>query len=221
MDRARLNCAASSGQYSYFEVSDAGVGISDDDIKRIFDPFFTTKCSGRGLGLAALCGIVDAQKGAVELETEVGKGTSFRLLFPSHTQPLKEPIGLDRETLGDSPLIMLVDDGKQFLEVMEKLLTALGCSVIAFDSGASAIVEYQQRRDEVDVVILDVQMPGMNGLTVMRELKQIKNDVPVILATGYVEPALRDRLSSYADVMLIEKPFRIERLLGLIARARK
>lgn len=221
LDRARLNCAAFSGEYSYFEVSDSGAGISDDDNKRIFDPFFTTKQSGRGLGLAALCGIVDAQKGAVELETEIGTGSTFRLLFPAHAQSSKAPVGLGRQTLDESTSIMLVDDGKQFLDVMESLLAACGCRVIAFDNGASAIVEFQQRRNEIDVVILDVQMPGMDGLTVMRELKRIEKAVPIILATGYVEPALRDQLSSYTDVMLIEKPFPVERLLELVARAKK
>ena len=218
LDSASLNYAESGGPFAFVEVTDTGSGIEDEIVKNIFDPFFSTKSNRHGLGLATVSGIVASQNGAVELDTRVNEGTTFRLLLPAHSRfESNSDAGLSAAK-GRSKHIMLVDDNEQFLDASQKLIAAHGYQVTAFNNGLAAISEFEDRRHEIDVVALDVQMPVMNGLQVKERIRQIQSEIPIIFMTGFVKPALRAQLQGSQGVYLLEKPFQISDLTEVIER---
>ncbi len=219
LDIARLNCSTGSGRYSFVEITDSGRGISAEAQKRIFDPFYTTGKLGRGLGLAAVSGIVAALQGAIELVTDVGQGTTFRVLLPS-VPPEADEGGatVSQASLEHQPTVMLVDDNEGFVEALTYLLTSQKCRVLAHQRGRPAIEEFRGCVDEVDAVVLDIQMPEMDGLAVMRELRALKPELAIVVITGCVEQHSRQELREMTNVFLLEKPFPLGALTEILAK---
>lgn len=168
-------------------VEDTGLGMSEATMKQIFDPFFTTKDMGRGtgLGLASVYGIVDAHGGSIDVASTEGQGTTFTVTLPASA---RQPPALAPETrpiaTGEGT-ILLVDDEPRVLEVGAQMLKRLGYHVISAGSGAEALKLYAARGDDVDLVMLDMVMPGMSGSQVFDGLKALNPDVDVLLSTGY------------------------------------
>jgi CheY-like chemotaxis protein len=192
------------------EVTDSGCGIPAETMAHIFEPFFTTKEAGKGtgLGLAAVYGTVTAHQGGIDVRSEVGKGTSFRLFLPfvdeqAQTLTSAQPIR-------GSGRLLLVDDEEGVRETTARLLTGLGYTVQAFARPRDALAYFEKHHAAVDGVILDMLMPQLNGTEVLERLRRIRPDVRVLLASGYL--GLGDQGGSLRGLPLVRKPFNLTEL---------
>jgi len=168
------------GTYIYIEVSDTGCGMNKKTIDRIFDPFFTTKFAGRGLGLSALMGIVNSHEAALKVCSEPGKGTTFKVLFPAIAVPeQKESEALDNQSWQGNGTVLLVDDEETVRTICSQLLVRLGLDVLIAEDGQQAVDLYRERKADIDIVMLDLTMPHMDGEESYREMRKINPDVRV------------------------------------------
>ncbi len=208
----------SPGIYGYLEVSDTGIGMSADTVERMFDPFFSTKHDGHGLGLAAMQGIVRGHGGAIRVYTELGKGTSIKLLLP--LAPGKAPApstSLAGPRSGRRGLILVVDDEEQVRAVSKQTLELAGYKVITCEDGREGVEVFRQRADEIEAVLLDMTMPHMDGKETFRLMSSIKRDVRVVLMSGYNEQDATSSFSGKGLAGFIQKPFRTQDLLEKIS----
>lgn len=181
---AQVGADISEGDYLVFEVSDTGVGMDGEAMARLFDPFFTTKGPGRGLGLAAVLGIVRGHLGAVRITSSIEKGTTVAVLLPVAGAPVAgaavvPPSPSDRGT------ILLVDDDSAALRVAERVLLREGYRVLRADNGRAALEIYAERGPGIDLVLLDLTMPVLSGWETLRELRVLDPAVRVLLMSGY------------------------------------
>ena len=207
------------GEYVSLTVTDTGQGMDRDVMERIFDPFFTTKEMGRGtgLGLASVYGIIKNHNGYIDVESEVGNGTTFRIFLPSSgkVREDEEDGGMEgRRTgaWGRSGTVLLVDDEQVILNVGKEFLEVLGFDVLAAGSGKEALEVYQARKDEIDIVLLDMIMPEMGGGEVYDHLKEIDPGVKVLLSSGYSIDGAASEIMSRGCNDFIQKPFDINEL---------
>jgi signal transduction histidine kinase/ActR/RegA family two-component response regulator len=212
--------AATPGTYSTFEVSDDGTGMDEKTLARIFDPFFTTKFLGRGLGLAAVQGIVRRHRGGLTVESTPGKGTTFRIYFPAADAkaPAHEP---EPEMVASGPsraTVLVVDDEEIVRRTASALLTRHGYSVLTAENGKAAAEVYSRHYDRINLVLLDMTMPVMDGEAALRELKAIRGDVKVILSSGFNEAEAVRRFAGAGLAGFIQKPYTTGRLMEKIKR---
>ena len=203
------------GRYVFLEVSDNGCGMSKETLQRLFDPFFTTKFTGRGLGMSAVMGIIRIHNGALFVESEPDKGTTFRALFPvsepALPTPVQEPVIPPPES--ESPvkrlsgLVLVVDDEKPVLKICTKMVQLCGFTVITACDGIDAVAKFREHADEIAVVLMDLTMPNMDGITAMNEIYRIRPDIKVILSSGFNEEELSDRLADQPPSGFIRKPY--------------
>ena len=204
----------SPGRYVKISVSDTGVGMDEKTQERIFEPFFTTKEMGRatGLGLASVYGIVKNHNGAIEVKSQKGKGTTFIIYLPASHKELhayKEP----QEDIVQGPeTILLVDDEEMILEVGSEILKAMGYEVFSARSGKEAVQIYQEHRNGIDLVILDMIMPGMSGGQTYDKLREIDPSVKVLLSSGYSIDGEASEILKRGCNGFIQKPFNIKAL---------
>ncbi len=197
------------GRYVSIEVRDTGCGMDSPTRARMFDPFFTTKFTGRGLGLAAVDGIVRAHKGAMRVTTAPGHGSTFVALFPAwDVRPAataaRRP---DTHDLAGAGTVLVVDDDRAVRELAARTLELYGYSVLGAQDGPDAIALFNKECGRVDVVILDLSMPGMSGEEVLPELQKIRADVPVIVSSGYSEPEALRLFAGARVAGFIQKPY--------------
>jgi two-component system, cell cycle sensor histidine kinase and response regulator CckA len=206
------------GEYVFFEVSDTGCGMSAETRKRIFEPFFTTKFTGRGIGLSAVFGIVSAHGGTIALESEEGCGATFRILLPVPVMPVKTAASKpDAEDVWHGKgSILLVDDEKDSLLLAKKVLETAGYSVLTAGDGAEAIKTYRKNSDTISAVIMDLVMPHVRGDEAAKEMRAIKDDVNVLLLSGFHEIDLTDLKKGPGKTATLEKPYKITKLLGAV-----
>ncbi|GJL65859.1 MAG: hypothetical protein NPIRA05_08300 [Nitrospirales bacterium] len=204
----------------YIDVRDTGSGMDSETIPKIFDPFFTTKFTGRGLGLAALLGIVRALNGAVAVTSRTGEGTHFRLLFPSlastpSPQTTSEISDLCWKGTGTA---LVVDDEEDVRLASQLILEEMGLTVLTAGDGHAGLEVYTRYRHEITLVLLDLTMPRMNGAQLFKEIRQLSPDVPFILSSGYNEDEASKRFQGTGRYDFLQKPYQID---ALIAKVRK
>jgi len=200
------------GPYVKVSVTDSGVGMDEKTRQRIFDPFFTTKEMGRGtgLGLASAYGIIRGHNGAINVYSEKGHGTTFNIYLPASTEQVETRIIAAPEILKGRETILIVDDEPMISEVTKELLEQLGYRAIVAGSGQEAIDIFSKDWDRIDLVIMDMIMPGLSGGETFDLMKAIKPDVKVILSSGYSVNGMAVEIMNRGIKAFIQKPFRLE-----------
>jgi len=200
------------GLYVYLEIADTGCGMGKDTLVKIFDPFFTTKFTGRGLGMAAVLGIIRGHKGAVKVYSEPGKGTTFRVLLPASGRSAEICTGeTGKDDWKGSETLLLVDDEEIVLSIGAEMLKALGFTVITARDGREAVGIFKSR-DDIAFVILDLTMPQMDGEQCFRELRQIRPNVKVIMSSGFNEREVNQRFIGKGLAGFLQKPYKLSEL---------
>ncbi len=215
---ARLGQDLAPGPHVRLRVSDDGVGMAPETVAHVFEPFFTTKPlgEGTGMGLATVYGVVRNHGGAITCESAPGRGTSFTMFFPrleDMTAPAKtEPQAQPRVT-GGSESILVVDDERQILELAASALSSMGYSVRTALSGEEALESLQETEETTDLVLLDLNMPGMGGLACLVQLKHNHPGIKVLVSTGYAGDAMEERAASHGADGFLVKPYQLKDLL--------
>lgn len=202
------------GRYVTLEVHDTGVGIAPDIISRIFDPFFTTKFMGRGLGLAAVRGIVQGHRGAMKVYSTPGQGTTFKLLFPaSRNEDQKRCENVSEQAfLKGTGTVLVIDDEEIVRRTASATLEHFGYDVVVAENGQQGLDAFRRLADRVDVVLLDMTMPVISGQETFRELRMIRPDIKVILSSGYNEIEAIRHFTGKGLAGFIQKPYTSARL---------
>jgi CheY-like chemotaxis protein len=207
------------GDYVFIEVHDTGRGMDDATKEKIFDPFFTTKFTGRGLGLAAVLGIVRAHRGAIKVYSSLGRGTSFKVFFPAVSQPVRREQEAPVATFQGEGLALVIDDDSGVRDTARRMLEKFGFEVIEAEDGQAGAAAFQANADRLRFVLLDMTMPKMNGEETLRAIHQVRTDVPVILTSGYNEAEATRRFVSRGLAGFLEKPFTPADLARKVAAA--
>jgi CheY-like chemotaxis protein len=220
LSRSRLEEKPAPGPFVYLEVSDNGSGMNEQIQQRIFDPFFTTKFTGRGLGMSAVLGIVKAHSGALFLDSAPGRGTTIRVIFPATEREVTSSRPeIDNAAavpdISDTPLtgtVLVVDDEKSVLKICVTMVKLCGFKAITASDGAEAVRRFRQHNNEIDLVLMDLTMPNMDGLAAMLELRRIKPDLKIILSSGFNEQELDERIRDQNPSGFIRKPYSVNSL---------
>ena len=213
-----------AGDYVQVAVADTGSGMSADTLARIFDPFFTTKFTGRGLGLAAVLGIVRGHGGGLQVNTWPGRGTTFYLLFPVATAqpaaPVSEAKSMDSQPSGQlaGQCILVIDDEEPVRLAVSDILADCGLTVIAAEDGETGVALYRARQAEIQLVLLDLSMPGQSGEETLHQLRALNPQVRVILSSGYNQVEVARRFAGVGYTGFIQKPYDDVTLINAIQR---
>jgi CheY-like chemotaxis protein len=210
------------GEYVAIQVSDTGGGMTDDALARVFDPFFTTKDKGLGLGLAAVHGIAKDHGAVIHATSTLGRGSTFSICFhPSAETPRtqSEPPFSPDAALRGTGVILVVDNEEPIRRLARIVLEHAGFTVLTANDGVEAIEVFQQHASTIRAVVLDLTMPRMDGATALRELQRLREDLPVVLSSGFIaQKAARD-LTAGQLVGFIQKPYHSRDLVEAVCRA--
>ena len=208
------------GRYVKISVTDTGIGMDEKTLGRIFEPFFTTKEKQRGvgLGLASVYGIVKNHGGTVEVFSEEGKGSTFNVYLPVSNKKMEEKGAFSEKIIEGSEKILLIDDEGEVLDVGRRMLEKMGYSVVTANSGEKGVQLYEKLATDIDLVILDMIMPGMGGGETFDSLRLINSSVKVLLSSGYSVESQAQNILERGCNGFIQKPFRIEDLSLMIRK---
>ncbi len=206
------------GLYVYLEVADTGCGMDKETLAKIFDPFFSTKFTGRGLGMSAVMGIVRGHKGAIKVYSELGQGTTFKILLPASEKPAELFISESaEEDWTGTGKVLLVDDEETVRGIGVEMLKELGFSTLTARDGKEALEIYRNTPD-ISLVILDLTMPRMDGEQCFRELKAINPEVKVVISSGYNELEVSQKFIGKGISGFVQKPYKLSVLRGIIKK---
>ncbi|MEI6206196.1 MAG: ATP-binding protein [Desulfuromonadales bacterium] len=211
--------AITPGRYVCLEVTDNGCGMDEETKWRIFEPFYTTKFTGRGLGMSAVLGIVMSHKGALQLFSELGEGTTFKVYLP--ILPIKDFVSSGKEKQNQAEVstpwqgsgtILLAEDEDQIRPLAKTMLNALGFTVIEAVNGKEALELYNKNVADITIVLTDLGMPVMDGYALFSELKRLDHDLPIIISSGFGEGEVTARIPRFEIAGLINKPYNFSQL---------
>jgi signal transduction histidine kinase/CheY-like chemotaxis protein len=212
--KPKSNSKSITKEYVCISITDSGCGIRSSDIDKIFDPFFTTKSVGKGtgLGLSVVYGIVQSHRGFVEVESEVNEGTTFYLYFP----PARRKLSIETEDTGQeipegSETILIVDDEQMIRDSVKDILQSLGYAVFQASSGPAAIRLLDQKKYQIDLAIVDMAMPKMNGVETIRKIREIDKRIKILLSSGHSERE-KSLPDDYVIDGILPKPYRMREL---------
>ena len=212
---------ASENSYICIEVRDTGEGMTEETRRRIFEPFFTTKGVGKGtgLGLSVTFGVIQTHKGFIDVESELGNGTTFRVYLPASqvAEPIRET---EEETLEEMPggteTILVVEDEEMLAIPLKMALNDKGYKVIYTGDGLQALKIYEEKKNEIDIVITDLGLPNISGLEVCQKIRQINPKERMILATGFLDPEMKEKFLKAGIEHFLYKPYDLTKVVKTI-----
>ena len=211
------------GNYVQLTITDTGSGMDKATLERIFDPFFTTKEMGRGtgLGLASVYGIIKSHDGYIDVESEIGHGTTFTIYLPASESGIEANVETDAKLIKGSGTLLIVDDEELVLDVGVNMLEKLGYKVLKAHNGTEGVEIFKANHNKIKMVILDIIMPDMGGGEVYDKIKSINPDVKVLLSSGYSVDGQAIELLERGCDGFMQKPFTMEELSGKITQILK
>jgi two-component system cell cycle sensor histidine kinase/response regulator CckA len=205
------------------EVRDSGSGMTEEVQARIFDPFFSTKGVGRGMGLSAVPGIIRSHGGTINVASKLGEGTCFEIRLPCASQPAQQSSDVGRSRLACEPqgrtgTVLIIDYEYALRVPVAKLLKKRGFSVFEAAEGEAGVSLFSEHSMEIDVVLLDLTLPGISGMEVLKEMRKKRSSIKVILATAYGRDRALTDVSEKESVSYVQKPYQIDALEALLRK---
>jgi two-component system, cell cycle sensor histidine kinase and response regulator CckA len=212
---------ATAAEYICISASDTGTGMDQATREHLFEPFFTTKEQGKGtgLGLAVVYGIVESHHGFIDVESTLGKGTTFRIFFPAGDRDVEIPVAKKRnvgEIPGGTETLLIIEDERMLRDLLEAALGAKGYTVLAASDGKQGLTLYREHQNTIALVITDLGLPKMDGVEVFRQVRELNPKQKVMIASGYMEPETRAKLLEMGAGEFIQKPYALDDALELI-----
>lgn len=215
-DTDHLGKVIQAGRYVCLEITDNGCGMDDDIKQKMFEPFYTTKVMGRGLGMSAVLGLISLHKGSLQLTSQPGSGTTFKVYLPAQTGEFNRDLNsqqiLSSELRQGNGTILLVEDTEQLKLMLKTMLETLGFTVIDASNGKEALELYQKGAADIKMVLTDIGMPIMDGYELFRELKKLNPELPIIISSGYGETAVTSRIEREEIAGIVNKPYSFNQL---------
>jgi PAS domain S-box-containing protein len=222
--RFPVDAALTAASYACLEVSDAGCGVAAKDFESLFDPFFSSKFAGRGLGLPVVLGIVRAHGGAITVDSEPNRGSTFSVYLPVTTDavaahPLLRDDGDAPQATAARGAVLVVDDDAPVRRAVARALTRRGFTVLTAEDGVQALAVLREHRDGIGCVLCDVTMPRMNGWQTLAAIRAMTRELPVILASGYSEAQVMEADHPEQPQAFLSKPYDLQTLAAVLADA--
>ena len=204
-----------AASYACLEVTDNGCGMDSDTRKRIFEPFYTTKFTGRGLGMSAVLGIIMSHGGTLQLISQLGQGSTFKVYLPIPTSETVEDGATQQVTAvpcQGSGTVLLVEDEEQVKSIANDMLTSLGFAVIEASNGKEALELFQENFADITLVLTDMGMPVMNGYELFHELKKLKSGLPIVISSGFGDVDVTSKIACAEIAGMLNKPYSFDQL---------
>ncbi len=212
---------ANSHEYIELKVADSGTGMDEHTKNRIFEPFFTTKGVGKGtgLGLSLVFGIVEAHKGFTDVDTELGKGTTFKIYFPVPTQfevEDKPPTISLNDIPGGNETVLIIEDEDFLCSLLKTILETKGYNILTASNGLEGLEQFAQHSEQISLIVSDLGLPKLNGFDAFKQMKIVKDNVKFIIASGYLEPETTSKMYNEGVKAVIHKPYKLEEVLSIV-----
>ncbi len=218
LQSAYLDMVPADKEYVFLEVADNGCGMDEQTLIRLFDPFFTTKFTGRGLGMAAVLGIVRSHKGSLKIDSTPGIGSTIRIYFPA-SKERNLTARMDKMPLEPKQgkgTILVVDDNKSIRDIVSASLKTFGYTILTANDGSEGIEVFKDNQEKIQMVILDMIMPKLGGMEVYHEIKKLNPDIKALLSSGYTVEDISVSIDKDLNIGYLQKPFSISELLNSI-----